>query len=149
MLARQYRSDVWSDEAFAESQLNKQWSERMADLLRIESLRDNWDGEGAEAPLPELVDSLVELLSTFRAEQTAPPPSRVVASPIGSVVIEWQLEDNVYAELECSEPYRAEWMLEVPNEQTTHWPQSWEPPSSPRRNDLFAHLSSGMTMSQL
>lgn len=150
MLALRYQTDVWTDKEFApfgessgpmspsglstsfESAFDRQWTERTADLKRLRSLRDNWDGEGAEAPRPEVVDSIEVLFGSLRSAGSWPPPSRIDASPNGSVIIEWQIERDTYLEAECSEPYRAEWMLEVPNKPTTHWPQFWEQPPRQR-----------------
>jgi hypothetical protein len=155
MPALGHQTDVWTDKEFVrfgassgpmspsglstsvESEFDRQWTERAADLRRIRSLRDDWDGEGAEAPRPEVVDSVEDLLELLRRNQSLPPPSRVVASPNGSVIIEWQMEGGAYREAECSEPYRAEWMLEVPNRPTTHWPQLWESVKSQRQRSSW------------
>lgn len=147
----EHQTDVWSDKEFvhfgatsgpmspsglstsSESEFYRQWSERITNLRRLRSLRDNWDSEGAEAPRPEVVDSIEVLFGSLRSDRSLPPPSRIVASPSGSVIIEWQIERGTYLEAECSEPYHAEWMLEVPNRPTTHWPQFWGSVQSQRQ----------------
>jgi len=151
MIALRYQTDVWTDKEFApfgessgpmspsglstsfESEVDRLWMERVVNLRRIRSLRDDWDGEGANAPKPEVVDSVEDLFGLLRRNQSLPPPSRVVASSTGSVIIEWQMEGGVYFEAECSEPYRIEWMLETPNEGTVHREESWRPVRSGRQ----------------
>ncbi len=99
------------------------WKERTDDLLRIRSTEHDWDGLGAEAPDDALVDSAISLLKMLRRESDMPPPTRIVATPGGTVLFEWQY-DGVYIEAEIVEPYCAEWMLERPGEQTAHWTMS-------------------------
>lgn len=144
-MLEQRRTDVWSDSVFAyygtgggpfaqeglttsdASHIDKQWAMRIEDLLRIRLLRDNWDGEDAPAPAPEVIDSVLELFPLLRTQAELPPPNRIVPSREGGIVIEWQFDPDHYLEAECSEPYRAEWMLEIPDAPTAHWPQNWGP----------------------
>lgn len=155
MSAIRYQTDVWTDEGFApsvssgpmspsalstsfESEIDRQWSDQIMQLRRIRSMRDDWDGEGAEAPKPEVVDSVEDLLLQIREDQSAPPPSRIVASPDGALVIEWQLGNDGYVEMECSEPYRAEWMIELLDRPPVHQEHSWMPvPVRNRRNGFY------------
>lgn len=111
-----------------ECELWKRWRERVPelwvqltdDLLRIRSVERDWDGLGAEAPDGALVDSAIDLLKKLRRADELRPPTRIVATPAGTVLFEWQY-DGVYCEAEIVEPYCADWMLERPGEQTAHW----------------------------
>ncbi len=96
------------------------WKERTDDLLRIRGVERDWDGLGAEAPDAALVDSAIDLLKELHSADELPPPTRIVATPGGTVLFEWQYDDG-YEEAEIVEPYRAEWMLERPGERPVHW----------------------------
>ncbi len=96
------------------------WKERTDDLLRIRRIKHDWDGLGAEAPDSALVDSAISLLEKLRRESDLAPPTRIVATPAGTVLFEWQYDDG-YEEAEIVEPYRAEWMLERPGQRPVHW----------------------------
>ncbi|HEY4696663.1 MAG TPA: hypothetical protein VIH29_01470 [Gallionella sp.] len=149
MLAQRQARGTWSNEnfigygensgpldpeglsTFFESDAEIEWLNRMAELGQeledIRTLPDNWDGEGAEAPKAELVDSAIDLLSSLQSQRTLPPPTRIAASPAGNIILEWQLEHSVYLEAEIVEPFRVEWMLELPFHPTRHWEESWMP----------------------
>ncbi len=149
MLAQRQAHGTWSDQTFInygensgplnpeglstsiESDAESGWSNRMTGLIQeledIQSLQDNWDGEGAEAPKAELVDSAIDLLGFLQSQQTLPPPTRMAASPAGNIILEWQFEQNVYLEAEIVEPFHVEWMLELPIHPTQHWEESWMP----------------------
>ncbi len=99
---------------------DSRWGERSDDLHRLLSLPDDWDGQGAVAPESLLVNSAIDLLRKFREQTELPPPTRIVAAPSGSVVLEWQTGE-VYLEAEVFEPDHVDWMLERPAQPTEHW----------------------------
>ena len=146
-------SDVWSDKPVdvyaspgvfsghglltsAESVVESLWRRCENELLQIRKLNDDWDGLGAEHPQPEVVDSVLELVSQFRKESQVPPPIRIVASPAGTVVLEWQLP-SVRLEVEITKPYQAECMLEEQGKPIQHWEQSWLPPKSRKSGQVL------------
>jgi hypothetical protein len=96
------------------------WAEREVDLLRIRSCGANWDGFGAEAPNPELVDAAISFLHELRTRDENNPPGRVALSPDGFVAIEWENGNSfLRAELQnCSE---VEWMQVSPEKPTAFW----------------------------
>lgn len=110
-----------------ECELRRRWRERVPelwgeltdDLLRIRSIERDWDGLGAETPDGALVDYAIDLLKELRRADELCPPTRIVATPAGTVLFEWQYDDG-YVEAEIVEPYRAEWMLERPGERPVH-----------------------------
>jgi hypothetical protein len=70
-----------------QSEADAKWRRSIDDLLELRQLAANWDGEGALAPLPELVDSAI----TFVREKRNPiPPSRIVPLNDGRVTLEWE-----------------------------------------------------------
>lgn len=109
-----------------ENIIEKEWRNKFIELNQIRSLTDDWDGEGALSPTPELVDSVTELLKTLQSGKNVPPPSRIVVTPEGSTIVEWQTNE-MYFEAEISTPYHAECMVELPDSTFEHFEQSWEP----------------------
>ena len=94
------------------------WDLRLSDLLSIRRLSDDWDGEGAEAPGPELVDLAITLLDRWRASGVA-VPERIVPSPNGTVVIEWQWP-HAYLEADVINPRTIEWMIAEEGREPAH-----------------------------
>lgn len=103
------------------------WLACVRRLLELRELPDDWDGEGAEAPRPEVVDSAIEYVE-LRLEGLLPPPARIAASPSGAVIMEWQLGKS-YLEIEIAEPHMAEWMLEQAGAEPEHLQDIWGPPT--------------------
>jgi hypothetical protein len=87
---------------------NPQWDKVIERLNTMISLSDDWDGMGAEAPSREIILSSIDLVEVFRS-RGFPPPTRVAATPSGTVGLEWQ-EPPVYLEVEIITPDRSEWM---------------------------------------
>ena len=108
------------------SQTATAWRRGIEDLLAMRALPDDWDGLGAEAPPRDVIDSAIDLVRTRRNDPDAPPPVRIVSSPNGSVVLEWQMA-GAYYEAEIAEPYHAEWMFEPPGGPAEHWEEDWTP----------------------
>ena len=102
---------------------NEGWTKASASLLSLSGLQDNWDGEGAMAPIYLLIETARLLLE--RLPRNAPAPSRIVPSPVGSILIEWQIGKH-YIEAEIDVPYRAEWMQRMPDGKITHWSTTLE-----------------------
>ena len=70
-------------------------------LRELSKLPEDWDGLGAKQPKPAVIDSILELVSLRGG------PSRIVVSPSGSIVLEWQAP-GIRLEVEITEPYHAE-----------------------------------------
>jgi hypothetical protein len=159
-------SEVWEDERVAnylpeggndEDKLiayhkdrTQPWDSLLDRLLEIRTLKDDWDGLGAAAPRPEIVDSAIRFLKFLRRGQVSPPPSRVAPSSNGAVLFEWQ-SGGSYKEAEIEETHRVEWMELSADGSTRHWSEPWEensceeltpssmiePYSAPTAPDLF------------
>ncbi|WP_439622862.1 hypothetical protein [Gemmata sp.] len=82
------------------------WGKLIDSVLDIHNLRDDWDGEGSEAPAPGAVDGALHLAMALRDRQER-PADRVVPSVNGTVYFEWHLPD-AYREIEVTGPSRAE-----------------------------------------
>lgn len=96
------------------------WEERIQELETFRSYQHDWDGQGAEAPSSELMDSAVNLAQQL-VQKGIDAPSCVVPGVNGTVVFEWQGENGSYLEIEVVAANRADGCLIVPGRQTEHW----------------------------
>lgn len=87
-------------------------------LDEIAALRDDWDGQGAKAPLPVAVAEARRLAEKFRGA----PADRVVAGPDGSVVFEWRAA--LFLSAEVSGVGVVEWMRERLGGGFQHWTEA-------------------------
>jgi len=141
MLAAVKKSIVWSDEDIGEYVSSEilelqdlltslgtdeieLWLAAEQQLIEIAQLEDDWDGLGAEAPEPEILESAIELLSNLRSIHRSPPPVHIVASANGTILFEWQGE-GFYSEVEVVEPGHAACMAQSAGGPVTHWEESW------------------------
>jgi hypothetical protein len=99
------------------------WSAALEQVQRLQSLGADWDGQGAQAPSPVLLESARQLAEVL-ARHAFPPPCRVVAGPDGEVLLEWQAGD-AYLEAEIGRPGTAEWLLILPDQTSQHGEMSW------------------------
>jgi hypothetical protein len=83
------------------------WGRVLEELKSFRTLEDDWDGNGAVAPPPSLVDGAITLALSLRADLYV-PPDRVVAGVNGSVFFEWHSQAS-YQEVEVTSPIMAEW----------------------------------------
>ena len=113
--------------------LNHAWNECFEQLDRISLLEDDWDGLGADAPAREVVDDAYSYLNGLRAE-TMPPPSRTIATPDGSILLEWLTDSKDRLEIEFSEPG----LLECYWRECGSTPQFREHKLAPRYEDDIA-----------
>jgi len=98
----------------------KQWAGRLTELLRLRDYQDNWDGFGAQAPDPFIVDTAIAFLHALRDRDFTDPPQRVTLSPDGLVAIEWQIGAE-FIRAEIGDGNDVEWMRARPGEETDFW----------------------------
>jgi hypothetical protein len=96
------------------------WEPAIRKIVELQNLGPDWDGLGAVAPSPELVESAVRLAYLFSAKGVEPPHC-VVPGLDGSVNFEWQNPDGTIAEVEIDRPLHAEVMLIEPGKQPRFW----------------------------
>jgi hypothetical protein len=89
--------------------LARMWTACEDRLSSFEKLADDWDGLGATAPGRELVNTAFKLLSMHRARRFDSPPRRIIASPSGSIVFEWQDANRLRVEAEIAQPDAVEY----------------------------------------
>lgn len=76
------------------------------ELLRLRRLESDWDGQGAEAPTPEAVDTALTIAGELRSAGM-PPADRALAGVNGTVFFEWH-DPTQYLEIEVFARDRAE-----------------------------------------
>jgi hypothetical protein len=124
--ARPSVSDTGSFDAVA---THRRWREREAEIRASALLTDDWDGEGAHAPAPGVVDTAVQLISLRWNEGRLPPPARVTISSDGTIIISWR-GAGTYLEAEIEEPGRVQWMLKTGSQKAQHWHEGIGPARS-------------------
>jgi hypothetical protein len=92
------------------------------ELLELRRLGADWDGEGAVAPIPELVDGAID----FVAQRIYTPPSRVVPINDGRIAVEWY-QDGCFVSLRVESPYRGRQMFVKPDGSTQFSEIDWNP----------------------
>lgn len=89
---------------------HRAWKECFDRLESVRSFQADWDGAGAE-PIPvPIINSALDFLSQLHERYSDDPPTNVVASPSGSIIIEWHTHDS-YRGAEIEKPYEVEWMI--------------------------------------
>jgi len=76
------------------------WDRAIQAVLALDGLEADWDGQGAVAPLPDLVREAAGLCRRLW-DAGNPGPSTVVATPAGSVLFTWD-NGGVYREAEVA-----------------------------------------------
>lgn len=83
------------------------WDQAVEAIWVIRSLKDDWDGEGSEAPHPLIVDGAITFAKALETAGIV-PPDRIVAGVNGTVYFEWHTPIG-YTELEIVSPTEAEY----------------------------------------
>lgn len=106
-----------------EETLTSRWHQSRRKLLELRRMKSNWDGLGADAPDPAVVDAAIGFLSSLKDRPATPPPDRIVIAPDGAVILEWQSGmERVQAEI-CDLD-QVEWMHSRSSGKALHWNES-------------------------
>jgi hypothetical protein len=97
-------------------ELDPGWQLAESELLAIQRLRDDWDGMGAKAPDPKVVESAFIFLDILRISGDSQPPESITASPRGRIVFSWQC-----FEAEIVDPTRISFFQEFPDGEIATW----------------------------
>lgn len=96
------------------------WEQTIQALIALRDLGEDWDGDGAAAPSPELLASAIGLAYLLE-EGGSDPPTRVVAGTDGAVILEWQFPDGAYGEIELTRPLQGDVLLMEPGQPPRQW----------------------------
>lgn len=72
------------------------WTAVLAELERMRSLKDGWDGEGTKAPEPGAFSEAVNMATVLRFDGSQ-PPDRVHVGVNGTIYFEWYSENGCRA----------------------------------------------------
>jgi hypothetical protein len=94
--------------AFSLFDETEKWAPVVRALLELVHLKDDWDGEGSEAPRREIVTAAIRLATVLR-DRGDELPASAVASRAGTVIFTWR-DGRHYQEIEVVSLNRFEWM---------------------------------------
>ncbi len=101
------------------------WKKSIRMIHGMLALNDDWDGMGAKAPSSALIFYAMEMAEAKLRTCDYPAPTRVTATPAGTIGLEWQ-QGSTYTEAEIVAPYKSEWMQIAPGMPVKHWVESGE-----------------------
>ena len=103
----------------------QRWQDVFHDLSKLRNLKEDWDGDGAQVPDPEILVSTWHLL-VAKWQASIRAPDRVMPTIDGSIIVEWQENDGLI-EYEIDEPGSAEVMFTTgnaaPRFEEVRWPE--------------------------
>lgn len=102
------------------------WREIGEEIVRFRSCRDNWDGLGASAANPDIIDRAIAFIELARELFGDRAPTRATLGPNGTVAIEWHDKFGVCYEAEIDADPEIHWMAFDGIHQPNHW--EWEVP---------------------
>lgn len=121
----------WLAEDTDSTRRRKSWNRAIDTLLGFGALPDDWDGLGAAAPRPPLIQSAIKFASHLQ-DQGVDPPAVVSPGPDGTILFTWQDRDT-YVNAEIDHTFRVEWMRISTGETARHWIDQLDPPSRERQ----------------
>lgn len=90
----EHPTERWFIGTFEENRVNAEWDRANEQLDHIQTLRQNWDGAGSNPISSDITETARDFLRCLSKEDPSDPPSNVLASPNGSVVIEWHTHSS-------------------------------------------------------
>lgn len=90
----------------AESGCDAEWTTAIEKLRSLYSLEEDWDGQGAVAPTPAVVDTAIRLAKQLQDDEKV-CPLFAIAGVDGTVVFEWHLPAG-FLQIEVMTPDCAE-----------------------------------------
>jgi hypothetical protein len=114
------------------------WEQQEDRLLELRRLPDNWDDEGGRAPAPDVAARVSQLLREFRLVGTHPAPSRIVPTPDGGLILEWQMP-GLFATLEITQPFSGAWLIQRDGEEAEFRVETWAEQPLQSRGARYPH----------
>jgi hypothetical protein len=111
------------------------------EIQDLADLEDDWDGLGAMAPDADIIQLTLKLMSFLR---DAIPFTRAVPTPMGGILIEWQLSSGEYLEAEVSTGDKIEWMIQEKENEYVHL--TWTSHSSGWRRIPLLYPGLGLSL---
>ncbi|MFO0965196.1 MAG: hypothetical protein U0793_06375 [Gemmataceae bacterium] len=96
------------------------WRLAIDKVAAFATLEDDWDGLGAQAPTPELLQSALGLAHAF-LQNGVSAPDAVVPGLDGSITFEWHHPGGSYTEIQVDRPLHAEVMVIESGKPPEHW----------------------------
>lgn len=96
------------------------WAKAFRRLADTVTLKDDWDGDGAKAPLAAVRDTAARVLRWLRGRAT--PPLHVGPGNNGNVILVWQ-SGKAYFEIDIVGTGEIEWMQCLPGDKPRHGEQ--------------------------
>jgi hypothetical protein len=92
-------------------QARDKWRKVIRALEPLRRLRHNWDGLGAAAPRPGVLDTAIDLAG-YLGQRDQPAPTTVAPTPAGTILFTWDdaWDEIRYYELEIRTPNWLTWM---------------------------------------
>ena len=106
--------------------IEQSWNASVDYLLRLRTIGDDWDGEGAVAPFPEIVDSAIALVRSddFRRDVSNAPPARIMPRNDGRLTLEWFFGE-IYLSVRVDAPGTARCMYISPTGKEEFFSWNW------------------------
>ncbi len=102
------------------AQKPQDWQKTIDELLRIRTLGEDWDGQGASGPAPANVDAALNWVNQMRAWDQAICPTKVMAGADGEMHLVWQ-NDSLYLDAEIATPNAIAWLVSIKGQATRQW----------------------------
>jgi len=89
------------------------WQDAIEIVEGFRDLADDWDGNGANPPAPEIISAATNWLKQMPLlDHRAIPPTQIVPGSLGEVLFIWQ-SDSQFIEADIEQPDAVEWMVKV------------------------------------
>jgi hypothetical protein len=103
----------------------EQWDRCIRSLAALRDLEDDWDGEGARAPVIENVVRAIQFIELLRGTVPTLPVPCAAAGVSGDVLLFWRTR-GYSLQAEIIQPHRFEWMQMEPDGAAQHWTDGGE-----------------------
>jgi hypothetical protein len=97
------------ERAVMTKEIERDWGQVIRAIQELSYLRDDWDGEGSDAPSLALVQRAIQV-AQFLRDLRSPIPTTAVATRSGAVLFAWE-DGLAHQEIEVVTPNQIEWMV--------------------------------------
>lgn len=122
-LAERSASDLGVDDEMKWAALDKKLKASIESLLELGRIGEDWDGDGARAPIPELIDSAIQLIRSHMLI-----PARVVPINDGRIALDFYF-GMTYLSARIDDPGQSRVMIVEPDGSTRFTSWKWSAPT--------------------